>query len=46
MNTKDKDSKTLPDKLKQFFRMNKGKIFFEIIFNNVILKMCLSLTKR
>lgn len=24
MNTKDKDNKTLQDKLKQFFRINKG----------------------
>lgn len=25
MNSKDKDNKTLHDKLKQFFRINKGK---------------------
>lgn len=26
MNTKEKDSKTFNDKLKQFFRINKGKV--------------------
>jgi len=33
MNSKDKDNKTLHDKLKQFFRINKGKcITFQISY--------------
>lgn len=33
MSSKDKDNKTLHDKLKQFFRINKGKLSSNIILN-------------
>lgn len=40
MSSKDKDNKTLHDKLKQFFRLNKGSyIIFHVLYEDIMLNI-------